>query len=305
MIVANDKFGIEDKKPVYSEVHPKYWTLQLSLIFIDHQFLEVIMGDSEEKSLRVWKDVLKTAVKMPGANVDRDSFLKKELKQYCSDDKVKLAVEKGVIQANIDRNILEKIADGVINYHSTIVTGTSFAAGLPGGFAMLATIPGDIAQFYWHVIVVSQKLAYVYGWPDLFEEGSEPSDEFLMQMSLFIGVMSGVQGANQAIKALSKAFAGQIAKRLPQYALTKVGIYNVAKQVAKWLGVKLTKETFAKGISKSIPILGGLLSAGITLATFPTMAKRLKEELRDNAFGDFIALEKRDYNVVHVGLLDS
>ena len=245
---------------------------------------EALPHDEDEKGLSVWTNVLKAAVKMPGANVDRDIYLRKELKVYYDDTTVNTAIENSVIEARIDRKILDKIADGAINYHTGIVTGLSFAAGLPGGLAIAATIPADLAQFYWHVIVVSQKLAYIYGWPDLFEDGEKPSDEFLMQMSLFIGVMSGAKGAVGAVQAISKAFAAQVEKRLPQYALTKVGVYNVAKQVAKWLGVRMTKATFAKGVAKAIPVLGGVVSGGLTLATFPNMAKRLKNELQSTAF---------------------
>ena len=36
---------------------------------------------------------------------------------------------------------------------------------------MAATIPADLAQDFWHAIVLSQKLAYLYGWPDLLEDG--------------------------------------------------------------------------------------------------------------------------------------
>jgi hypothetical protein len=32
---------------------------------------------------------------------------------------------------------------------------------------MLATVPADIAQYYYHLIVAAQKIAYIYGMADL------------------------------------------------------------------------------------------------------------------------------------------
>ena len=36
---------------------------------------------------------------------------------------------------------------------------------------MVGTVPADLAQFYWHTLVLAQKLAYLYGWPDLSDKG--------------------------------------------------------------------------------------------------------------------------------------
>ena len=90
----------------------------------------------------------------------------------------------------------------------------------------------------------------------------------------------GCQLAVDAISELAKRIALQTAKRIPRVALTKYAFYNMAKQVAKWLGVSLTKQSFAKSVAKVVPFLGGLLSGGITLAMIKTMAGRLKSHLK-------------------------
>jgi uncharacterized membrane protein len=63
--------------------------------------------------------------------------------------------------------------------------------------------------------------------------------------------------------------------------LTKTAIYPLIKQIAKWLGISLTKETFAQGIAKIIPIIGGVASGAVTIAMFLPMANKLKNQLRD------------------------
>lgn len=222
-----------------------------------------------------------TALAMPGVKVDRDDFLKKELCNYCSQEQIEQAISTRPIDI-VPKEILDKIANACINSHTTKVTAISAAAGIPGGIAMAATIPEDMAQYYWHVFVLSQKLAYLYGFPDLRDENGNLTDTSSDILTLFVGVMMGAAAANQAIKEISKEFAKQVIKRLPQKALTKTIYYPIIKQIAKWIGIKLTKDSFAKGVGKAIPILGGIISGGLTYATFRPCAKRLQHKLQEN-----------------------
>ena len=232
---------------------------------------------SDEKAMSVWNGILSAALKLPGAKISRSDFLSKELKKYYKEEDVLFAIENGFKDSVVKKSDIEKIVNSVIKSHTTMVSLISFATGLPGGWWMAGTIPADLTQFYYHVIVLAQKLAYLYGWPSFDEEAA--SDGFLGLLTLFIGVMSGAKGAVTAIGKISANLAGQVAKRLPQQALTKTAWYPIVKQVAKWLGVSITKQSFSKTISKVIPVLGGVISGGITVATFLPMAMRLKKYL--------------------------
>jgi hypothetical protein len=96
---------------------------------------------------------------------------------------------------------------------------------------------------------------------------------------LFIGVMLGAQGATNGLSKLATAVGTEVAKRLPRAPLTKYAIYQIAKQVAKWIGVALTKKKFAEFIGRAIPIVGGGVAGVITWVAFGTGAKRLLEHL--------------------------
>lgn len=233
--------------------------------------------------ITIWNKVMGAALSMPGVKVDRDDFLKKELKNYCSPEQLNLAISSRPING-VSKEIIDRIANACINSHTTKVTTISAVAGIPGGIAMAGTIPADMAQYYWHVFVLAQKLAYLYGFPDLRDENGNLTDTASDMLTLFAGVMMGASAANQAIKGLAKEFAKQVIKRLPQKALTKTIYYPIIKQIAKWIGVKLTKDTFAKGLGKVIPILGGVISGGLTLATFRPSAKRLQHKLQEEMF---------------------
>ena len=59
--------------------------------------------------------------------------------------------------------------------------------------------------------------------------------------------MFGVSGAVSSIRFISSQVAKQTLKKLPQQALTKTIWYPVVKQIGKSIGVKVTKNTVAKG----------------------------------------------------------
>lgn len=174
----------------------------------------------------IWNKVMGAALSMPGVKVDRDDFLKKELKNYCSPEQLNLAISSRPING-VSKEIIDRIANACINSHTTKVTTISAVAGIPGGFVMAGTIPADMAQYYWHVFVLAQKLAYLYGFPDLRDENGNLTDTASDMLTLFVGVMMGASAANQAIKGLAKEFAKQVVKRLPQKALTKTMYYPI------------------------------------------------------------------------------
>ena len=224
-----------------------------------------------------WDKVMNLALSMPMVKVDRTAFLTKEFSMYDNADQLR---DKRPIDL-FDAEAIERAARGVINSHLTTATVTSTAAGIPGGLAMAATMPADIAQYYWHVLVVAQKLGYLYGWPDLLDDKGQITEGTRNVLTLFVGVMFGAQAANKLVGEIAKRVSLQAAKRLPQQALTKTVYYPVVKQVAKWIGVKMTKDTFGRGVGKAIPILGGVLSGAITAFSFKPMAEKLQKHLRE------------------------
>jgi uncharacterized membrane protein len=139
---------------------------------------------------------------------------------------------------------------------------------------MFGTIPSDLAQFYAHVFRIAQKLAYVYGSKEL-----DLNDSTQNVIMLYLGVMFGVNAASAALAKLAAANAAKIGARVASKPLTKYAIYNISKKILAWIGVKLTKDTFGKAISKSIPFVSGFLSGGLSVATFLPMARKLQKEL--------------------------
>lgn len=129
---------------------------------------------------------------------------------------------------------------------------------------------------------LAQELAYIYGYKDIWDNGDLDIEQVKGELTLFLGVMFGVGGSASAVKMLSSSIAKQVLKKLPQKALTKTIYYPIIKKTATLIGVKITKQTFAKGVSKIIPVLGGVISGGLTYASMKPMGSRLKDTLAES-----------------------
>lgn len=229
------------------------------------------------------EDIIVLGLRTPGIGINRNQFIKKELENKFSDKIVSEAILTTPFKAGISIEDIDKIADEVIKYERNCVSGISAALGMPGGAAMVATIPADIIQYYGYMLRAAQKLMYLYGFPeiDTTEEGQKFDSATLNMLTICLGVMFGVAGANNAIKTVAKAFACGVEKKLVNAALTKGTIYPIVKKVAKWFGVKMTKEVFAGFFKKAIPIVGGIIGGGFTYISFGPCCEKLKKSLRE------------------------
>ena len=230
--------------------------------------------------------VLAEATKLPIVRIDREEFLRTSLSKYFDADTVNTAISKSPAYARIRVNEIAKIAKSCIDHETTKVTLLSAAAGVPGGLAMIGTVPADLVQYFAHVIRILQKLIYLYGWQKLFDENGQMDDETKNLLTLFVGIMFGVNSAVGAIAKISDTVAKNIAKNLAKQPLTKGFLYPIVKQVAKYIGVQMTKEIFTKGVAKIVPLIGGLVSGTLTYATYKPMAIRLQKHLSEMNIAD-------------------
>ena len=227
------------------------------------------------------EEIIAQVIKLPNVKVDRAAFLQKELIRYYPEETVKTAIEHNPAYAGIDKQGIDKIADQVIQYETNKVSGISFAAGLPGGFALAASIPADVIQYFAFTVKAIQEIAYLYGFDEL-DFADEEADSYAMdQILIFLGAMYDVQGVDDSIKVIAEAAANKTSKALANEALTKTAIYPVVKRVAKELRSKIAKRIYVKSASKIVPVIGGAVSGGLTYATFKPNCKRLKRSLCD------------------------
>ena len=267
------------------------------------------------------EDIIILAVKTPGVHISRAAFLQKELFKNHPQDVIDKAIVTTPAQAGISPKEIAKIADNVIALERNCVSGISVALGAPGGWAMAATIPADIVQYYGYTLRATQKLLYLYGFPeiDVGEDGLQLDSETINAIIMCLGVMNGVAGANNAIKGMAKALAIGVEKKLLNMALTKGAFYPLVKSILKWFGIKLTRSVFAGFFKKAIPIVGGVIGGGLTFLAFKPCCYRLKDALQDTmlsnphhvstpeedhivesiCFGEIIDVDIEEENAIH------
>lgn len=217
------------------------------------------------------------AIKAPGTRINREKFLKKELLGHFPDETINKAILSNPASAKIPKKFIDDVANKIISYETNKVSAISFAAGIPGGAAMIATVPADIAQYFGFMLRVMQKLAYLYGFDEFELDEKDINDDTMNQLLIFLGVMFGVQGANAGVKFIADCAAQRVIKTLPKKALMKTAFYPLIKKIATKIGIHMNKTIFARGVSKIVPVVGGVITGSITYATFKPSAIRLKK----------------------------
>ena len=106
------------------------------------------------------EDIIIIALKTPGVNINRADFLETQFMKNYPQEVIQDAIKFNPAHAGITVEEIDKIADQVIQYERNCVSGISLALGMPGGVAMAATLPADIAQFYGYMLRAIQKLLY-------------------------------------------------------------------------------------------------------------------------------------------------
>ena len=242
----------------------------------------VAAGQQPEVEQRVL-DFLAKVVRVPGVRVNREEFLRQELRKlHLSDDVIARAIDLNPLHAGVSLTAIDRLAEEAISYETNKSAAISFVAGIPGGFAMLGTIPADLMQYYAHALRIMQKLAYLYGWGELLPDGRETDDDTLGVLAVFFGAMLGVGGAAQSLTAFARvaaktAYQNHATKR----ALMSITWYPVVKHSLRLIGINITKSTAAKGFSKIVPVIGGFVSSGLTFMALQSQSALLKEHLRE------------------------
>jgi hypothetical protein len=228
----------------------------------------------------LFTEILQATLKINGIKINREQFLKKELAQKYPRETVQLAIANNPAYAGISESDIYEIASTCIGNETRRATLISFATGLPGGFALLATVPSDVLQFFAHLVRVVQKLAYLYGWKELYNQQGEFDEESELQFTVFIATLVNVELANELLKNIARNEAIGIEKNLANQTLNKSLIYPLFKKIAIKVGYKLSSKLIAKSLGKIIPILGGVISGIFTYTFFKSSVEGFRDFLK-------------------------
>lgn len=228
---------------------------------------------------------INAASQLPIVRVDREEFLRKQFKDSKYLDSI---LEHGPQQV-LTPEALRKRAEKIIKDSTTKTSVTSFVAGLPSNpFTAVVAGGADIVQYIGFALNLAQQIAYLFGEDDLYEGNYKKlPEEVQIRVISYLGIMFGASGASALIANVSKAAGMNLGKKVAQKALTKTAWYPLVKKVGAIISVDITKKSVGSIITKTVPIIGGLASGGITYITFKPMGARLADTFEKILNGEF------------------
>lgn len=238
-----------------------------------------IQEDRSRLALSIFKQIMSS----PGGTVERATYLRHELREYCSDRQITLAIEFRPALADVPSDVIDRLADKAIRSHYKSAGATSLKQAIPGIDLLPLNLTSDDSQILYNAVVMSQKPAYLYGMPDFLKDGLA-NEETYKHVAILVYSMFGVENASKVLNLISKRFAQEVRRRLPRLALTKTSYYPVVKKSLRWVGIGVTKVKFAVGIAIAIQVVVATASATATTLSFRGMARKLKNHLRELEF---------------------
>ncbi|AXI26610.1 MULTISPECIES: hypothetical protein [Gemella] len=252
----------------------------------------------EEKNIyiKTGEEYISKALTLPYVKINRREFLYDTFKNESS-NKIEEYIKTGNVEL-FSRYYIDRLAKKVIKTETNRSSAAAFATGLPGGYAIAGTIPADILQNLAHSLRLAQKLAYLYGENDLHDASGVLQENGYNTIIAYFGVMLGSSSATAAIGLFSKNSPKEIVKILNKTAVTKTVWYPIIKSVAKFFGIKVTKGGLGKVVQKSIPVVGGFISGGITYVSLSKSGENLRQRLSEVTYDYSEKKAQKDLDIV-------
>ncbi|WP_297008500.1 hypothetical protein [uncultured Corynebacterium sp.] len=239
---------------------------------------------AEQKLQDTALNMIGVAAKLPVVRVDRDQFLRQ---QFADSPHLDHILEHGPQSVYTPESLREK-SKKVVKSNTTKTASVSFVAGLPANPAMMIPAGGaDVVQYFGFAIRMAQQIAYLFGEDDLFGDSGEISEDAKIRVIALLGGMFGASGAAVLISQTSKSLGANLGAKIAANALTKTAWYPLLKKSLALIGQNITKQTVGKTVAKAVPVLGGVVSAGLTFVAFRPMGHRLTEVFIRNLNGEF------------------
>jgi hypothetical protein len=227
--------------------------------------------------------IFQKAFEIPGVTVDRDKFLRRVLSDLCSSEDLENVIAGNPTQY-FDLKILDSVADSEINSTRKKVSAISAGTGLGSNPVLSVALAfGDMAQYMAFSMNIAQKLAYLYGYPDLRDDNGKITQKTLGMLVPMLGVMFGAKGSGAAMDVIAKELGRRALKKIPEDMMEKMLKNQMVKRIMQILGIKSSEKLPQKAGSKLVPFIGAPISWAFTYFTFAPACKKLKKVLHDES----------------------
>lgn len=219
------------------------------------------------------EDMIIMGLSIPNIKVNRKDFLQKVFIEYYSQEEVDKIVTYNSAHAKIPMNIIDKIANDVIEYEKNCVLGISIF------FNQLFDIAGILAsiiEYYGYMLRITKKLMYLYGFPeiDVTQKESKFDKNTLNTLTICSGTMFGIAGANYMIKKYAYELGKVLEEKTPSINNT---IYPTLVNISKYLGITIVENQLSEFYKNNIIAASEVFSN----TAFQQCCDRLKNCLQD------------------------
>lgn len=166
-----------------------------------------------------------------------------------------------------------KAASKFVKWQIAKCTTTGFLTGLPGGAAIIATIPADLTTALYIQLRMIATVAVIGGY--------DVSEDIVKSMGYCC------LGGLSIAKALKEAGI-KVGEKMALAGLKKVPV-KVLTAINKKVGFRLVTKFGTKGVvnlGKLVPVLGGVIGGGFNLAETIAIAKLAQKQFIENEFDD-------------------
>ena len=216
------------------------------------------------------------SVAMPGVRVDREKFLRKLLAPYCDEDRIDKVVAQTPAKAGVNAFLLDKLAKQCIKNQAVFMTGVSALTGIPSGIFGVLAFPVDIVQYYSNLLVIMQKLSYIYGWQNITQAPMVlPDEQMAEKLNEMTQVVFGLENTEE------DAAAASLYNSLERKANKKATHMFTVKPMMRGISKRIKNEPIQKILETAVPYYGFAASGIMSYKSFNENCEKLRLYLKE------------------------
>lgn len=230
-------------------------------------------------STKAWDRLLDLTLRTDIARVNRVEWLTDTLYPFLSISELEqLATEPP--HRFLSVKVLNHIANQEISRHTELLAMGSAGSSLTGCLSTWVGIPTELAHYSVNLVLLIQKLAYIYGWDDFLTFGSVTT-ETRARITFLMGSMLGIREADELLRNACVLHGRQVSVTPMPYTGQRSPIDHILAKISQRLLLLSAKGGATAWIARKAPLIGATLGATSSYLLIKPSLVRLKVLLRD------------------------
>ena len=230
-------------------------------------------------SSKAWDHLLNLILQSDAVRVSRAEWLTDTLYPFLSISELE-QLSTAPPNRFLSIKVLNHIANQEIRRHTELLAIGSVGSSLTGCISTWVGIPVELAQYSINLVVLSQKLAYLYGWDD-FLSFRTVTTETKARITFLMGSMLGIREADELLRNACRLYDHQVSATPMPHVGKCSTIDKILLEISKKLLILSAKGGITTFIARKTPLIGATLGASSSYILIKPSLIRLKVLLRD------------------------